>query len=125
MRQIIVYQANIKNGFTELHWAFWLSVPTNLQAQFDNSGFVSVVPTYNATSCPWGITSTELTNLQNGTYTEVLGQGQLPTTVTAAQVEAYLQNQYSTQQTALNNQAPAKLYVGASYDGTTWSNVPS
>ena len=123
-REIIVYDAQTAGGGTILFYAFWLAVPASLQASYVNPDFVSAVPLASAVS--WGVTSAELTALQNGTVTEVTDHGGLPAGVTASQVGAFLTAAYTTAQTTLNNQAPAKNYAGAYYDSVAgWQNVPA
>jgi len=125
MRQIVIYQANTTNGGTNISFVSWLAVPAALQIQYANAGAKSVIPSYDAAVCPWGITASELTALQNGSVTERVHQEHIIPGVTQAQIGAYIQNLYAQDQAALTNSVPAKSYSGASWDGTTWSNLPA
>ena len=123
-RQIIVYDASRStNGDISLSYLFWLAVPANLQAAYTNPSATSLLPP--STAAAWGVTPAELTALQTGLVMEQHFSGQVPSGVTQGQVETYLQNAYTAAQTAFNNAAPSKVYVGASWDGTTWTGLPA
>jgi len=117
-REIIVTSVikNPDNSVT-VGGVYWLAAPTN--RVIPRPGLVSQVPLASAVT--WGITTGELAALQAGTTVEQSFSFGVAAGVGAASIEASLQTDYATQQTALTNSAPGAKFVGASWDGTTWT----
>jgi hypothetical protein len=122
-REIIIVDVknNPADGSFEIAAALWLVAPANKVVP--QPSVSSAVPPSSSVS--WGVTTAELAALQAGTVVEqVIRSGQLPSATTGAQVKTALQNAYAAAQTALNNQAPAAKWIGASWDGTNWTAAP-
>lgn len=123
-REIIILGVqNQPDGSVIVSGVFWLIAPAALVVPLPN--FVSKVPLASAVT--WGITtgaSSELAALQAGTTVEQgFASGQL-SGLTVAQIQAGLIAAYTNAQTALNNEAPASHWIGASYNGTAWTAAP-
>lgn len=119
-RQIIVLNAVVANGFITATAAFWLAAPANLTIPAPN--FVSRVPLV-ANVPAWGATAAEVTALQAGTVLEqIFNTGQI-SAASAIAVETALQTAYTAAQAALTAQAASFLFVGSSWNGTTWTIV--
>ena len=104
-----------------IYGVFWLDAPANRIVLLPN--FKSVVPA--STTVSWGITPTELAALQAGTIVEqAFDSGQLNSSLTVTQIENGIANAFTAAQTALTNSNPPSKFIGASFDGTTWTAAP-
>ena len=109
------------NGDLIIAGVFWLDAPANRIVLLPN--FKSVVPAVATVS--WGITPTELAALQAGTIVEqAFDSGQLNSSLTVTQIENGIANAFTAAQTALTNSNPPSKFIGASFDGTTWTAAP-
>ena len=113
-REIIVLSVEKRpDNSTHLSGVFWLTTPASLVVP--RPGLTSAVP--SSTTVSWGVTSAELTALQNGTVTEqAWDSGQVPSGTTLAQIETGLVNLFNAAQTALNAKATAASYIGSFFD---------
>lgn len=115
-REIIVTGVQSQpDGSVVVSGVFWLIAPATRVIPLPNGK--SILPP--AASVPtWGIQTAELSAIQAGTTVEQsFTSGQLA----AGTIQATLQAMYSAAQTALTNAAPASKWIGASWDGTTWT----
>lgn len=123
-RQIIILNvANSSDGTSvEVQGVFWLVAPATRTKPVP--AFVSAVPL--STAVAWGITPAELLALQAGTLVEQpFDTGQMPKQgLTVPSVETTLQTAYTAAQAALTGAAPASKFIGAFWDGTTWTAAP-
>lgn len=124
-REIIVLDAAQESTQVNLviTFACWLTAPASRIVPQPN--FKSAVPL--ATNGPsWGVTATELTALQAGTIVEQVSSVSLPVSgLTVAACEAAVQARFTALQTALTSQVFSTThFVGASWDGTTWTAGP-
>jgi hypothetical protein len=121
-REIIVTSVqNQPDGSVVVAGVYWLIAPAARTIPLPN--VKSAVPPQTG-GPTWGYTTAELTALQTGaTVEQTFQSGQLHG-LTVAQIQTGLQNDYAAQQTALNNLAPASHWVGASWDGTSWTAAP-
>jgi hypothetical protein len=88
--------------------------------------FVSRVPQVSS-AIPWGISTAELTALQAGTLVEQTTVVSLiVANLTVPMIEAACQARYVSLQQTLTNLvfANAVHFVGAFFDGTTWTGGP-
>ncbi len=123
MRQIVCVDYSQSTAVVHVTCVFWLVAPATRVVPFQGT-FVSRVPV-QGTTASWGVTPTELAGLQAGTLVEQLFDMPVPAGSTNATIQAAVLAAYASSQTALNNQANAgSHYVGASYDGTSWTLGP-
>ncbi len=92
-------------------FAMWADVPVARQSHYANATTVSA----------WiGATAQDNTNLQSGTVVETVTTQRVPSAATLAQIEAFLQSQWSAYQAAVSANNPWVRY-GSTWDGTTWT----
>lgn len=116
---VILDERRSADGSFYVKAALWLVVPANMVKP--NPNYNSQVPPQSAT-VQWGITNTEVTDIQSGQYLEkIVSTGLFPAGTLAAGVEAELQNMFQLEQDNLNAQAPSLKLIGGSYNGTAWS----
>jgi hypothetical protein len=95
------------------HIALWADVPVARQTFYANAAAKSV----------WdGATTTDNTNLQNGSVVETVITQRLPPGTPRAQFEALLQTAWQDYQNRITNVNPWSIY-GSTWDGSTWSLV--
>jgi hypothetical protein len=93
--------------------ALWADVPAARQTFYANAGAKSV----------WsGATATDNQNLQNGSMVETVLTQRVPPGTSIAQIETYLENQWTNYQNAITNNNPW-VHYGSTWDGTTWNVV--
>jgi|SRR5215472_4660988 len=97
----------------DLSVALWADVPTSRQQFYANP---------NAKSAWVGATTTDNTNLQNGSVVEQVVVQRVPGGAGLAQIEGFLQNLWQGYQNNINNANPWSHY-GSTWDGTTWTIV--
>jgi hypothetical protein len=119
-RQIIVLDVRVTD-ILSVTASLWITVPAPLVKPAPGAG--SALPPV-AAAVAWGITPAELAAIQAGAVREVVTTITGPTTATPAQVEARLISVLADQQNALSGQAPAAKWIGAYFDGTTWTLPP-
>lgn len=112
LKIIILNTNNQSDGSFSISGVFWLTAPESL-----------TIPLPSFKSQVANITSTQLTALQNGTIVEThFNTGLYPSGTTLADVKIDLQSLYDSAQTKLNNSIPPSTgFVGAVFDGTSWS----
>lgn len=100
----------------------WLVAPQSRILPLPN--FVSAVPPVSAV--PWGVSPTVLSALQAGTLVEQQTQVSLGVVgLTTAAIEAALQARYASLQATLTSLVFSTVhFVGALFDGTTWTAGP-
>jgi len=111
--QIIIINTNNQlDGSFSISGVFWLTAPESL-----------TIPSPSFKSQVTNITSAQLAALQNGTIVEShFNTGLYPTGTTVADVKTDLQSLYDVAQAKLNNSIPPSTgFVGAVFDGTSWS----
>jgi hypothetical protein len=118
-REIVVLDVRVDAVLT-ITAVFWLGVPAALVRA--NASATSAVPPLS--SVTWGITAAELAALQAGTVREVVQTITGNKNATQAQAQAVLQQAYADAQSALNGTAPPNHWIGASWDGTSWTAAP-
>lgn len=116
MKQVIVLSNTTSpDGGMKLRYAFWLSVPVATRVAIP--GFTSA---YASATGP------ETTALQNGSVLEKVFTEDTSPGMTIAEIGAYLTTRYARYQADVNTVGTInKNYAGATWDGTTWSNLPS
>lgn len=123
-RQIIVLDAqqDLTGVNLNITFACWLAAPASRTIPLP--GFVSRVPTQANVS--WGITAAELALLQAGTLVEQVTTVQcVVANLTATIIEAAVQARYASLQSTLNSLVFSTIhFVGAYWDGTTWTAGP-
>lgn len=109
---IILNTNNHADGSFSVSGVFWLVAPSDL-----------IVPTPTFKSQVYNITASQLLLLQNGTLVEQsFSTGLYPSGTSLADVQTNLQSLYTSAQSALDNLTPPSSgFVGAVFDGTTWS----
>jgi hypothetical protein len=118
-RQVIVLDVRL-DSVLSVTAAFWLVVPVNMVKPSPGAG--SALPLSTAVS--WGITPAELLAIQAGTVREMVTTITGPKATTALQAQAALASAYGDQQAALNAVTPGAKWIGAFFDGTTWTAAP-
>jgi hypothetical protein len=93
--------------------ALWADVPVARQTFYANP---------NAKSAWDGATTTDNTNLQNGSVIERVITQRLTPGTSRAQFEAFLQTAWQNFQNQVTNVNPWSVY-GSNWDGTTWTLV--
>jgi hypothetical protein len=91
--------------------ALWADVPAARQTYYVNS---------TAKSAWSGATTTDNTNLQSGVMVEKVISQRVPPGTSIAQIEMFLQNQWSAFQSEINNYNPW-VHYGSTWDGNTWT----
>lgn len=102
-----------QNDLNNYRYALWADVPVGRQTFYANP---------SAKSAWTGATTTDNTNLQNGSVVEQVSTQRVPSGSTLAQIEAFLQTQATNYQTFITNFNPWSHY-GSTWDGTTWNVV--
>lgn len=115
-RQIIVINTSKgPGGDLDFDCVFWLATPAAMvQADATRASRASALSANAATAA-------EVQAIQAGTVTEQSFRSQAPSSATAAQIKAFLQNAYTAAQAALNAQAVSHNYAGSFWDGATWT----
>ena len=93
--------------------ALWADVPVARQNFYANP---------NAKSAWSGATTADNTNLQTGTVVEKVISQRVPPGTSIAQIETFLQAQWTTYQNAITNTNPW-VHYGSTWDGMTWTVV--
>lgn len=123
-REIIVLDAVQEQTGVNLTISFvcWLTAPASRVIPVP--GFNSRVPSNG--SVTWGTTTAEVTALQSGSIVESFQTVILPVaSLTTAICEAAVQARFTSLQNSLNAQVFSTThFVGASFDGTTWTAGP-
>jgi hypothetical protein len=122
-REIIITGVDRQpDGATVVACVFWINAPANRVRPLPASA-ASQLPT--SPGVAWGVTTAEQASLTAGSVVEQgYVSGQFPSGTGAAAIQAGLQTAYAAAQAALNNAAPAARFIGASWDGTTWTAAP-
>jgi|SRR5215472_5169653 len=94
----------------DLTVALWADVPAARQQFYANP---------NAKSAWVGATTTDNTNLQNGSVVEQVTTQRVPAGAGIGQIENFLQNLWQNYQNSINTANPW-LHYGSTWDGTTW-----
>jgi hypothetical protein len=89
----------------------WADVPVARQTYYANP---------NAKSAWSGATTTDNTNLQTGAVVESIASQRVPPNTPLAQIEAFLQQQWTAYQNQITNYNPW-IHYGSTWDGTTWT----
>jgi hypothetical protein len=102
--------------------AFWLVAPVSRVVPMPT--FVSRVPVVASVS--WGVSSSELSQLQAGTLVEQVTSVSFAVAgLTTAAIEAGMQARYAALQSVLTSLVFSTVhFVGAFWDGTTWTAGP-
>jgi hypothetical protein len=91
--------------------ALWADVPAARQTFYASS---------NAKSAWTGATAADNTNLQSGAIAEKIITQRVPPGTSIAQIETFLQNQWTAFQNEITNANPW-VHYGSTWDGTTWT----
>jgi len=93
--------------------AMWADVPAARQSRYADQNKVSA----------WsGALAADNTNLKNGVVAERVTTQRTPSGASVAQIQAFLQDQWTAYQAEINNYNPWVRY-GSTWDGTTWTMV--
>ena len=111
MRKIIILSKTEQNGFFDVGYVFWLSVPEAQQPMYANSEATSIIK---------DITSQELQDIKDGKIKETTGVMPFINGTTNAVIGQKLVAIYNTEQTNLNNSTEFNYY-GTYWDGSTWT----
>lgn len=118
-REIVILDI-AKSSTITVTCVFWLVANANSTRPLP--GASSAVPSSPVVA--WGATAAELLAIQSGAVVERMRQYEMPIGSTPAQVQSLLQKSYGDEQTSLSSQAPGAKFIGASWDGTTWTAAP-
>jgi hypothetical protein len=100
--------------------AFWLTVPSTRWAFYVKPAGMNPNGTPILFKSQWkDATEAENQDLRDGKVEEVIRQYTLPVGTTLAQVQTFLQNQFTAEQNWLNGINPWVRY-GSYWDGTSW-----
>lgn len=109
--RVIVLDKDVNDIGNTYRYALWADVPVSRQTFYANA----------ANKSQWtGALASDNTNLQNGSVAESVSEQRVPTGATLAQVEAFLQTQWTNYQNYITNFNPWAFY-GSTWDGTTWT----
>jgi hypothetical protein len=111
--QIIILNTNSQaDGSFYISGVFWLTAPASL-----------ILPIPSFKSQVSNITASQLTELQNGNIVEVpFNTGLYASGTTLDDAKTDLQSLYDSAQTKLNNSTPPSTgFIGAVFDGASWS----
>lgn len=111
MKKIVILGNSLgANGDLDLTVLFRLTCPATIQQAMP--GAVSQIP---------GATAAEDAEVASGAVLEQTWEGQLPKSLTLAQIRTGLVTEFNRRQAALDARALASRYVGAYWDGSTWT----
>src|SRR5262245_1527606 len=95
----------------DFRFVMWADVPAARQSRYADPNKVSV----------WtGATTQDNTDLKAGVFTEKVSTQRIVPGTPMAQIEVFLQNQWSAFQNEINAANPWQRY-GSTWDGTTWT----
>lgn len=110
-RKIIINKRIDVNGYFEVSYYFWLSVPVARQTFYANANLVSAAPF---------VTAGELISIQTGLVIEQSGVASFPIGTSTGAVGAALVTKFNAAQATLNAISDFS-YFGSYWDGTSWT----
>jgi hypothetical protein len=97
----------------DFRFAMWADVPVARQTRYADANKVSA----------WkDATTQDNTDLKGGVIVEQVQDQRVPSGASTADIQVYLQTQWSAYQNYINSFNPWQRY-GSSWDGTTWAMV--
>lgn len=94
-----------------VHYLLWLTT---------TSGIGGGSTSWRSVAASAGPTTAQSAAVAAGNFIEVNLTNSFPSTLTSAQLQTYMQNDYSTRQAALASNTQPAAYYGVIYDGSGW-----
>jgi hypothetical protein len=96
-----------------IHYLLWLTTLTPLPR--------AATSAWTAGSASVGATTAQNNALASGSFIEVNLSQTFPSSLTTAQIQTFLQNDYTTRQAALAANTQPGAFYGSVWDGTAWT----